>query len=367
MVNLHLGGVQQTVWNCCRQLDPERYLPMACALEENGDLGRQLADAGFPVVSLGLNLKPHRPRMVWELARLMRRQRIDILHAAAYHPSLLGRLAAILARVPIRVHHEHSLIHRRRLNRVIMNNLLGRFTDAHLAVSQAVRRQAIDWYGLAPDRVEVLYNAVQPDFFAAPAHRETARARLGLAPEARVIGMVSRLSLDKGYKYLFAALAPIKDAFPLKMLVVGFGHQEAEVRALAESHGLGGVVEFLGIRRDVPELLAAMDVFVLPSDQEGFSVALVEAMAAGLPVVVSDLPGNLEAVEHRVSGLAFPRGDIEALRNNLLWLLGNPELARSFGLAARERAAALFTVDRYGRRIQGLYDRLVREKIDPFW
>ena len=340
---------------------------MVCALEEDGAMGREIEGSGSEVFSLGLNIKHDRPRIIWELARLMRRHRIDILHAAAYHPSLFGRLAAILAGVPIRVHHEHLLVSRRRIHRALINKMLGYFTQSHITVSEALRHQVIDWYGLNPNKVEVIYNAVRADFFPSASHRAVSRNNLGLSQNTKVIGMVSRLNVVKGYNYLFAAVGQLRDTFPIRVLIVGFGPHEAEIRRQSEDYGVGSLVEFLGMRRDIPELLSAMDIFVLPSNLEGFSVSLIEAMAAGLPVVVSDIPGNLEAVEPNVSGLVFPSGNVEALKENLVLLLENPMLARKLGDTARDRASSHFTVEQYGSRIRNLYDRLVRERIDLTW
>lgn len=367
VIGLNLGGVQQGVDNLFRHLDPERYLPMACALENDGAIGREIARAGFEVVVLGLKGRTARPRIIYELARLMRERQIDLVHGSSYHPSLFARLAGLAAGVPILISHEHSLVHRRRPHRALIMRLLGRYTQAHIAVSQAVRRQALSWYSLPPEKVEVIYNGVGGRFLEAASLRQAGREKLGLAPQTRVVGLVSRLHLNKGYASLFAALDELRERFPLKVLLVGVGLYEPEIRALAAAHNLTEVVDFLGLRRDVPELLAAMDVFVLPSAQEGFSNALLEAMAVGLPVAVSDHEALLEAVEPGQSGLVFPREDVPALRDCLREILADPQLAERLGQAARERVAAHFTVDQYGRRTQALYDRLVRQRIDPAW
>jgi len=367
VIGLHLGGVQQGVLNLCRTLDRDRYRLVVCALENDGAIGREIARDGFEVVVLGLKGTPDRWPIVYQLFRLMRRQRIDIVHASAYHPSLYGRLAGWLARVPILISHEHSLVHHRRPTRVLVGSWLQRVTAAHIAVSREVARQAISWYHLNPARVEVIYNGVRPEFFHTAELRDTARASLSFTPDTRVVGLVSRLDRNKGFDSLFTALAGLPPTPPVKLLVVGSGPHEAEIKALAHQAGLAPRVEFLGLRRDIPELLAAMDVFVLPSLQEGFSNALLEAMAAGLPVVVSDVPGNLEAVEPGLSGLVFPREDHGALAQCLSQVLDQPELATRLGGAARQRVAAHFTVESYGRRLQALYDRLVRRYIDPEW
>jgi glycosyltransferase involved in cell wall biosynthesis len=365
VIGLNLGGVQQGVLNLCRQLDPERYEIMVCALENDGVVGREIAQAGFEVVVLGLKGKSARPRIVYELYRLMKSRRIDLVHGSAYHPGLYARLAGILARVPILINHEHVLSHRRIPHRALISHWLGKRTQAHIAVSQAVKDQVVSWYDLNPDKVRVIYNGVRPEFFQAARWRAASRERLGLAPDTRVVGVVSRLHLDKGFGVLIPALEALKAQFPLKLLVVGTGPHEERIRGLVRDHHLEGVVEFLGYRRDTPELLAAMDVFVLPSTKEGFPNALLEAMAAGLPVVVSDHAPHLEAVEAGSSGLVFPQNDREGLCRCLREILLSPDQAKHLGEAARRRVAAHFTLERFGRGVQALYDELASQRLAP--
>ncbi len=367
VIGLNLGGVQQGVLNLCRQLDPARYEIIVCALENDGVIGREIAQAGFEVVVLGLKGKAARPRIVAELYRLMKSRRIDLVHGSAYHPGLYARLAGLLARVPILVNHEHSLIHRRLRHRCLFSHWLGKFTQAHIAVSQAVKNQVVSWHGLDPQKVRVIYNGVGSHFFQAARWRSQSRANLGISPETRVIGLVSRLHLDKGFDALLAGLGSLSIELPFTLLVAGAGPHEEEIRSLVRAQGLEKRVTFLGYRRDIPELLAAMDVFVHPSLKEGFPNALLEAMAAGLPVVVSDHEAHLEAVEAGVNGLIFPRGDGEAFRRCLEEVLGNPAQAKQLGEAAQKRVAEHFTLEQFGRRVQALYDELVRQRIDPSW
>jgi glycosyltransferase involved in cell wall biosynthesis len=367
VIGLHLGGVQQGVKNLFRSLDPERYQPIACALENDGTVGREIAQDGFEVIVLGLKGKAARPRIIYELARLMQRRGIDIVHGSAYHPSLFSRVAGLLARAPILINHEHGIVHHRRTHRAFINHWLGRLTQAQIAVSQAVRRQMISWYHLDPKKVEVIYNGVRPEFFQVTALREASRRSLGLSPETRVVGIVARLHLEKGFDTLFGAMEGVKSSYPLKVLIAGTGPHEEDIRDMAARRGLADKVDFLGYLRDIPELLAAMDVFVLPSLKEGFSNSILEAMAAGLPLIATELEPIREAVEPGVSGLLFPPRDSEALGRCLAQVLADPDLASKLGRAAQARVAEHFTIDRFGRRIQNLYDRLVRERIDPDW
>lgn len=365
VIGLNLGGVQQGVLNLCRTLDPRRYEIIVCALENDGVVGREIAQAGFEVVVLGLKGKAARPRIVYELYRLMKSRGIDVVHGSAYHPGLFARLAGLWAGVPILINHEHSLGHRRVRHREFISHWLGKMTQAHIAVSQAVKDQVVSWYGLDPEKVRVIYNGVRPEFFEAGRWRRESRERLGLAPETRVIGVVSRLHMDKGFGVLLAALEGLKGEFPFKLLVAGAGPHEEEIRGLVHRHGLEDAVVFLGYRRDTPQLLGAMDVFVLPSIKEGFPNALLEAMAAGLPVVVSDYGPHLEAVEPGTSGLLFPPDDHEALGRALKAVLSQPEGAARLGAAAQRRVAAHFTLERFGQRVQALYDELAARRLPP--
>lgn len=367
VIGLHLGGVQQGVLNLFQHLDPQRYRPIACAIENDGAIGQEIARAGFEVITLGIKGRWAWPRIIGRLVQVIKAKDIQIVHGSSYNPSLYSRLAALVAGVPILISHEHSLYHHRRWQRVILSHLLGRVTDAHIAVSAAVRDQVLNWYRLFPSRVQIVHNGIREEFFQAATQRLAVRNKLGISPDCQVVGLVSRLDRNKGLGYLFAALKKLRYHYPLEGLIIGSGPHEAEIKALAAQAGVADLIRFLGLRRDIPSLLAALDVFVLPSDQEGFSNALVEAMAAGVPVVVSNAEGNREAIEHRVQGLIFPQGDIAALTACLQELLDNPEWAAQLARAAQERTRREFTVDRYGQQIQSLYDQLVREKIDPQW
>jgi glycosyltransferase involved in cell wall biosynthesis len=178
-----------------------------------------------------------------------------------------------------------------------------------------------------------------------------------------VIGLVGRLDhWGKGHKELFTAMAQIRERHPVHALIVGGGRRTDEVRQLATSLGLAGEVHFLGPRRDVPDLLKAMDIFVLPSYSEGVSLALLEAMAAGLPVIATEVGGLPEVVEHEKTGLLIPPRDVEALAGALGRLLADPAWARQLGANARAHVRKHFSLDRLGREINEIYEELVEKK-----
>ncbi|MGA9821015.1 MAG: glycosyltransferase, partial [Desulfobaccales bacterium] len=262
------------------RLNPERFRVFAGLLTPDRE---NLLPPQF--IPINFNL-PGLNGWVWlrfflTLCRVLRRYRIQLLHTNSYVPGNYARLAAALMGVPLIVDHWHGFTRFSRKRRLICR-LLGRRTTLSLAVSQGVRDYLIEQCALDPAKVRVVANAI--DLARIQEHRPRAEVRreLGITEETRVVGLVGRLDhWGKGHRELFIALAGLKDRYPLTALIIGGGRREAELRQLAAAMGLGPQVLFLGQRRDIPDLLAAMDILVLPSHSEGVSLALLEAMAAG--------------------------------------------------------------------------------------
>ena len=362
VIGLNQGGVQQGVLNLFRGLDAARFRPIACAIENDGAVGREIAAAGFEVIVLGRRQKGWGIRIVRDLARLIRAKEIAIVHGSSYHPSLFARVAGLLARAPILVSHEHTVFPRRRPKRCLYSHLLGRVTDAHIAVSRAVRDQVVSWYRLDPARVRVIHNGVDADRFRPGLPKADAKRRLGLEAETLTLATTSRLDPENGHRFLFEALAPVWRERRLRLVVVGTGRGEAEVRAAAEACGLAEAITFTGLRRDIPEILAAADVYVAPMLQTGFSNAVIEAMAMACPVVATDTAGNLETVTDGADALVVPQGHVEALRGAVTRLADDPALRDRLGAAARRTVLARFTTGRYVAGVQGLYEELLAAK-----
>jgi glycosyltransferase involved in cell wall biosynthesis len=299
-------------------------------------------------------------RFFLQLYWVIRRYNIHILHVNSYVPGHHARLAALWARVPIIIDHWHGFDGFNRKRRLV-GRWLGRFTYLSLAVSEAVRRYIIQQCHLNPDKVRVVYNGIDGRRFQNGRPRALVRAEIGLPLDLPVIGIVSRLEhWDKGHQELFEAMALLRSRYTLHALIVGDGLYRAAMVRRVQELGLAGQVHFLGNREDIPDLLAAMDIFVLPSHNEGFCLAVAEAMAAGLPVIVSEVGGLPEVVQHQASGLLIPPGDAAALARGLSQLLENPAWAHSLGERARERVMTLFSLERMAAEIQEIYDEAVK-------
>jgi glycosyltransferase involved in cell wall biosynthesis len=298
-----------------------------------------------------------------QLCWLIHKYNIKIIHMNSYHPGNYCRLAAFFMRVPIIIDHWHGF-NRFNLKRRMLCRLFNHFTDLSFAVSELVGNYVQRQCWTDPARIKVLYNGVDPALYQGKSVAAKVRQELGLPPDRPVVGLVARLDhRAKGHLELLEALSILKDRHTIHALMVGGGRRQEEMQQLAVSLGLGEVVHFLGNRRDVPDLLAAMDIFVLPSHSEGVSLAVLEAMAAGLPVIVSEVGGLPEIVQQGETGLLIPPKDPEALAQSLARVLEDPGLAQSLGQKAREHVQEKYSLERLAQEVNAAYDELVQRKL----
>ena len=211
-----------------------------------------------------------------------------------------------------------------------------------------------------------MYNGIDLEPYQHHRDRSEMRAALGIPADEPVVGIVARLDhWAKGHGELFQALAQVHTHYPLRCLVIGGGRRQPEMAAMVQELSLTPWVNFLGHRDDIPDLLASLDIFVLPSHSEGISRSLLEAMASGLPVVVSEAGGSPEVVQHEVNGLLVPVKNVSALAQALIRLLDDPDWAKQLGLAASQRVVDNFSLDRLGQELNEIYLDLIKQKNLP--
>jgi glycosyltransferase involved in cell wall biosynthesis len=355
------AGAEMVLVEAAARLNPDRF-QVICGLltpDTDGVIPPPLATVDFRMP--GLNGAVWL-RFFFHLCWVIYRHKVDIIHVNSYVPGNYARLAGALMQVPIMIDHWHGFTRFNGKRRLICR-LLGRVTDLSLAVSPGVKDYLVEQVGLDPAGVRVVPNGVDIAAIDAARPGPAVRQELGLPAEVRLIGLVGRLDhWAKGHKELFEAMASLKERYPVQALIVGGGRREAEMRELAAGLNLAAQAHFLGQRRDVPDLLQAMDIFVLPSYSEGVSLALLEAMAAGLPVIATAVGGTPEVVTDGVTGLLIPPRDPEALTGALERLLADPAWARALGNKAREYVREHFSLERLGREINEIYQELVTKK-----
>lgn len=356
------SGADRVLLEVAAALDPERYRVIYGVITENRPeeeipLPESASVIRFPMRSLNGTAWVG---FFFRLCRALHRSDIQVVHVNSYHPSHYVRLAAWLLRVPVIVDHWHGIARFNRKRRAICR-LLQRFTDLSFAVSEQVRDYIVAQCGLNPARFRVLYNCLDCDHYDRPQPAAQVRRELGLPGDLPLVGLVARLDhRAKGHQELFGALALLRERQPFRALIVGGGRRQAEMAQLVTELGIDHLVHFLGNRTDVPRLLAAMDLFVLPSHSEGVSLAVLEAMAAGLPVIVSRVGGLPEIVHDGDTGLLIPPRDVQALAAALKRLLADPDWARSLGQRGRDYVREHFSRDRLRRDINAHYHELTR-------
>jgi glycosyltransferase involved in cell wall biosynthesis len=235
---------------------------------------------------------------------------------------------------------------------------MAHWVNGFIAVSNDVEAGILKTIGPVQERITIISNGVDTRRYHAPADRSATRCTLGFAEDAILYTVVGTLKEQKGHRYLIEAFAPLISATPhLHLLIVGDGELRRSLESQVRAAGIEGNVHFLGNRSDVPAILAASDVFVLPSLWEGLPMALIEAMASGLPVIATAVSGSQQVVERGRSGILVPPGEVIPLRQAIEALIANPEWARLLGTAARRRIEEAYSAQRQAEEHLVLYHR----------
>lgn len=359
---LDVGGTERHVVQVCGALRAEGLDISLFVLKPGGALAAPLAAAGVPVLARA-GRRPGLPGLLqaaWHLARVLRRERPDIVHFFLPAAYLVGGVTSLFTPLK-RVMSRRSLAHYqarypgvRRVER-----WLHRRMDVVLGNSRAVLRE-LRAEGVPPGRLGLIYNGVVDR--SAGRTRDDARRALGLGADALVFTMLANLIPYKAHADLLHALALAADALPSDWCVLFAGRDDgigSTLDALAHGLGIAAHVRWLGPVDDVGVCLAAADIGVLCSHEEGFSNAVLEGMAAGLPMIVTDVGGNAEAVIDGQCGCVVPARDPTALAAALSALAQDAGRRQAYGHAARERVRACFTVDACVTQYRQLYRNLV--------
>jgi len=359
VLNLDVGGLERVVIDLVNHLDRARFQPVVFCLGDGGVLQDRVRDAGCPVhafnkgpgVSASLPLR---------MQAAIRDAAVDVVHCHNVPALLYGAVASRLAGKGSVVYTPHG-VESATNPQVAWYRRLG-LIERIVAVSEDARSLSISASGFAPGATETVPNGIDVDAYAA-ADAAGVRASLGIDVGIPVIGIVARLAPEKDHKLLLEAMATLRRSIdPVVLLVIGGGELRVELEARAAELALDGCVRFLGMRSDVSELLAALDVFVLSSRTEGMSVTLLEAMAAARPIVATDVGGNAEVVRDGDTGLIVPPGDATALAKALASILRDPGAARRMGERGRERVVADFSVKVMAKRYEDVYDRVLASR-----
>lgn len=383
--NLDIGGAQEVVRTLVEYLALGDCVPVVCTFQD-GPLRQDIEQLGITVEVL-----PNRRysvvafpffvadmiRILHSLTRLVKKYNVDVVQT-----HLLGNLdfLVLLLRYTTRVrvilwtfHSAHFVLTEAHLprykwllkpKRYVRNQLYrltSRLVSGFIAVSDEVKKNMVEIIGPIQDRIIVICNGVDVERYGQPVDKVSMRSQLGLEATARLIAVVATFREPKGHRYMVEAMAAIVPRHPdVHALFIGDGDLREELRAQVQRVGLGEHVHFLGNRYDVPELLAASDLFVLPSLWEGLSMALLEAMATGLPVVASEVSGTAQVIVPNETGILVPPCNATRLAEAIRQLLSDPERGWAMGAAAKRRVEKEFSARKQADEHLALYYRLLR-------
>lgn len=320
---------------------------------------------GLGCLSCGARTRAGYPLAMLRLVRFLRRERVEVIHTHLFEPSAVGLVAGLLARTPARVMTRHYSNYHTRIGKrwhVRVDQLCNRMSHAVIAVSQHTADHIVHEEGAPAEKVHVVLNGIDFSRVKVSDPDAPARLRREWCPEGGyLLAVPGRLHPEKGHTYLFQALPAIRRrlACPLVVLVAGAGSFESAYQEEVRSLGCEDIVRFVGFRRDIPDVIAAADVVVLPSVAEAFGLVVAEALYLGTPIVATHVGGIPEIVEDGVDGVLVPPADSKALADAIVCLLGDPERRRLMASAGRERVRDRFSFEKMMRAYEQLYERLL--------
>lgn len=368
--SLSLGGAEQLLVTLARYIDRSHYDLRVCSLApiREGPISSQLRALGIPVYSLD-KARLRNVRHIAELATLVRKHRIDVLHTHLSDANIIGAAAGALTRRPVvaTLHTPRDVYPRYGAVKQALQNFALRFgARVIIACAPEVRTEALDRLHLPASKLIDVPNGIDIRAFAEldPVVVNDRRRELLGAGEGPLVLTVGNMRAAKGHEHLVAAIRLAVERLPgLMVVIVGEGRSyEAVVRERISALGLEDRVLLAGRRQDIPELLAAADLFVLPSVREGLPLALLEAMAAGKPVVATAVGGVPRVVEDGVTGRLVPPADAAALAEALVGVLAQPELARRLAQAGQQRVRQTYGAAAWSRALQGIYSSAALER-----
>lgn len=356
---LPVGGIERRLVAVLPRLDAKLFKPEVICLRERGPLADDLESAGVPVEAVHFRSRLS-PPAIWRLRG--RLHGAAIVHSHMYRANVPGTIAARMANVPVIIGQIHNVDTWERPNQIRWERRMAQRRDATIAVSERVQRNVCETLGISPDQCPVLHNGVDLTPFQDPGARDDIRSTLGIEPDEVVMICAARLHPQKNHAGLLEAVASLpSDLPPWRLLLAGDGPVRADVVRMIGERGLEKRVSLTGSRDDMPRVLHACDISVLASEKEGFSNAVVESLAAGLPMVATDVGGNAEAIAEGETGYLVPPGDMRALSSRLAGLICNRQERETMGERAR-RSANQFSIESMVRKTELLYLRLLKRK-----
>jgi glycosyltransferase involved in cell wall biosynthesis len=372
---LDIGGTEKQFLEVLRRLSCNRFDLRVLAFPCSGKLREKIEKLRIPLTCLDfqgtkgmLSLLSYTRvwRLIWRMIRYLKQEKPHIVQSYLFWANVHGCIAAKIARVPIIITGRRAIMEEKykAFPGQWLQNLSNMWATAIIANSHAARQECLQRDKFVTEKkIQVIYNGIDTERYIAKIDRIHKKRTLHIPEDSRVVGIIASLQPRKRHQDFLNAAVRVLQTYPRTVfLIVGRDDGiKSELETLAKDLGIQEVVIFAGERFDIPEILSILDVQVLSSSVEGLSNAILEGMAAGKPIVATQIAGNSELVVYEETGLLVPSEDPNALADAINRLLGDPKLRDRMGRAGKQRVATLFQMERMIQQTEALYQKLVTD------
>ncbi len=349
------GGAEQVVYNVINGLDRGEFEPILCCLHELGDWGEKLRDSGCTTYG-NISTSKYSPLTIRRLTKIFHSEQVDILYVtASFHNAIVGPIAAKFSGVPrtVMAYHNFDIVLRAHQDRSIYRDKIQRLADRFLtprfdriiALAENHKESIANTKNLPLEKISDINNGIDSSRFHNPIGREEARRQFGLPVEGPAVGILASLIECKGHRIFLDCARQILHAVPDCVFVIaGDGPLRETLNDQARDLGIADRVHFLGMISNVPDWFASLDVSVMTSFSEAFPLAILESMAASLPVVATNVGSIGEIVDDGDTGFLVERADQDHFVDCVTRLLASAELRHKMGSAARNKVESKYTI-----------------------
>jgi glycosyltransferase involved in cell wall biosynthesis len=354
--DLAIGGLQQVVVNICKSIDRNMFDISVLCLRNLGEFVPEIEKMGIKVHFLPQKRNGVDYLSFLKVAKILRDQRVDVIHTHNTQPFIDGTIAAFLSGVKTIIHTDHSREFPDKRRYMFSEWLMSHFAYKVVGVSEPTRQDLIKYEKISPEKVVTIINGIDESKFLIEIDKERKKKELGITNDGPIIGLGVRLSKQKGITYLLQAMPEIIKAYPdITLVIAGGGDYEERLKQETRDRGITKNVLFIGPRLDMPEVLKLFDLYVLPSLWEGLPIVILEAMAAGCPIVATNVGGNYMAIQHGENGVLIEPKKPALLASEIIRVLRNEDLRTNYAKKGMELFKSKFSAEVMTQHYQRLY------------
>jgi len=354
------GGAEMILYNLVKSLDKRKFEPIVVSIIPIAEIGQKIQDLGIKILSLNVRFK-YNPFIFFRLISILKKEKPQILHAHLFHAIFLGRITGRICNVPIII----SSIHSKYIGGFLRNRLLqitDGLDDVVTIVSQRAAETIIKLKIVSANKLLVIHNGIDLNKFILQSKetKDKVKKELNVKEDTKILISVGRLCEAKGYPYLIEAIKTLKENMDIKLLILGEGEDKRKLETQIRGFNLEKNIFLLGRKENVSNYLNASDIFILASLWEGLPIALLEAMACGLPVVATNVGGIPEVIKDGLSGFLVDSKNSIMLAEKIEYLLNlNIESRKEMGTEGRKIVEEKFSLEKMTENYENLYEELL--------